>query len=563
MHAEEKGNMVRAVLVVLVSLSMLTACGQLDSLLERLDQMEPAQERDTTQGSSPKTPKPNVDSKGESKGVGDTAEVGSFLVTLNDVKGQSSDTNQDGGSDTQGHYYVVVDLTLENRAEAPLDASEADYLLRDEESYSFEKESLSGQKPQPEGQVVPGGKASGEVAFDLGTEPVTGPLTLFVSLSGQPDVTQAAFEFEVKLEEPKKPQPGPDSAEKEDQANPKHDSAEADYKMIEDPTGGLTVEVPPGWEVEIGANSEGGGGPNSWSYYAGEDISSSITTARSLDAWYQGQGAEQGSGAYIVASRTLAQKYTDDELMYSLLFDRKANICTTGPYEDFDRSPYSVKMQTWYDCAGYDNTSFVAAGAPGGRACVVVLAAKIAPGADDADRKAVRHILDSFEVDCGALPAPAPTASEASATPTASASPSATASASAEAQAGRCSDPSYKAQNPGECGTTGYNPVSDPGDNYDQGVVVGDDTPDCARPEDVLESGLCRDRATANPTASPAAGGGVPPLPPDGDYDCDDFNSQAQAQQVYEQDTNDPYGLDGPIGEGYTGEQGVACEELL
>ena len=121
----------------------------------------------------------------------------------------------------------------------------------------------------------------------------------------------------------------------------------------------------------------------------------------------------------------------------------------------------------------------------------------------ESDREAAQHILDSFQVDCGRLPAPESTAvasPSASASPAAgippeaSASPSASASGSASAQAqtgGACSDPAYKAQNPGECGTTGYNPVSDPGDNYSQGVVVGDDTPDCARPEDVLESGLC------------------------------------------------------------------------
>jgi hypothetical protein len=70
-------------------------------------------------------------------------------------------------------------------------------------------------------------------------------------------------------------------------------------------------------------------------------------------------------------------------------------------------------------------------------------------------------------------------------------SASASASASAEAQTGACSDPVYKAQNPGECGTVGYNPVSDAGDNYSQGVVVGDDTSDCAHHEDVMESSLC------------------------------------------------------------------------
>jgi hypothetical protein len=109
-------------------------------------------------------------------------------------------------------------------------------------------------------------------------------------------VTQAAFEFEVKLEEARKPQPKSDGAEKVDQAKPKHEGTEPNYKVIEDLTGSLTVEVPPSWGVEIGADSEGGGGPNSWSHYVGEDITSSITTARSLDAWYQGQGAEHGSG---------------------------------------------------------------------------------------------------------------------------------------------------------------------------------------------------------------------------------------------------------------------------
>lgn len=46
------------------------------------------------------------------------------------------------------------------------------------------------------------------------------------------------------------------------------------------------------------------------------------------------------------------------------------------------------------------------------------------------------------------------------------------------------------------------------------------------------------------------------------EFDCDDFATQEDAQAVYDQDTSDPSGLDGPIGEGFTGEEGVACEEL-
>lgn len=40
-----------------------------------------------------------------------------------------------------------------------------------------------------------------------------------------------------------------------------------------------------------------------------------------------------------------------------------------------------------------------------------------------------------------------------------------------------------------------------------------------------------------------------------GDYDCADFDTQADAQEVYEQDTSDPYGLDGDDDE-------EACERL-
>lgn len=45
-------------------------------------------------------------------------------------------------------------------------------------------------------------------------------------------------------------------------------------------------------------------------------------------------------------------------------------------------------------------------------------------------------------------------------------------------------------------------------------------------------------------------------------YDCEDFTYQEEAQAVFDQDTSDPYGLDGPIGEASDGVPGVACESL-
>ncbi|MDP9474711.1 MAG: hypothetical protein M3R38_03285 [Actinomycetota bacterium] len=45
-------------------------------------------------------------------------------------------------------------------------------------------------------------------------------------------------------------------------------------------------------------------------------------------------------------------------------------------------------------------------------------------------------------------------------------------------------------------------------------------------------------------------------------FDCADFDTQEEAQAVYDQDPSDPSGLDGPQGEASDGTLGVACESL-
>jgi hypothetical protein len=203
------------------------------------------------------------------------------------------------------------------------------------------------------------------------------------------------------------------------------------YNLIQSPDGALSVEVPPSWGVETGEDSEKEAKQNTWSYFAGEYLISSITTAPSIDEWY----STGTSGAYMVASRALAQ-YSDYELTHSLFNASKDEVCTPGPYKDINRSPYSGKIQTWYDCGDDNATTYTVAAAPGGRECVVVLNARISDGAE---RKAIEHLVDSFEVDCGRvtsgpLPSPSATASPATgASPEAAASPEATPESSASA----------------------------------------------------------------------------------------------------------------------------------
>lgn len=48
----------------------------------------------------------------------------------------------------------------------------------------------------------------------------------------------------------------------------------------------------------------------------------------------------------------------------------------------------------------------------------------------------------------------------------------------------------------------------------------------------------------------------------DGSYNCEDFDTQEEAQEFFDADPSDPDGLDGPPGDAFTGESGVACEGL-
>jgi hypothetical protein len=280
------------------------------------------------------------------------------------------------------------------------------------------------------------------------------------------------------------------------------------YNLIETPDGSLSAEVPQSWGVETGEDSEKEAGPNTWSNHAGEYLTSSITTAPNLDAWY----STGTSGAYLVASKRLTQ-YSDYELTHSLLFAHRAEDCTTtGPYKDYNRPPYSGKIQTWYECGLDGATTFAVAATPERRECMVVLDVRIS---NEADRKAIEHLVNTFEVDCGSLPPSEPL--DASAT--------ASASAASETETDTpdpCPDPDFPRETPDGCQAS--------------------DLPDVSSPS-----------SSASPSASPSAADASPGAVEGMPQDCGDFASQKAAQDFLEVDPSDPANLDGDG-------DGVACE---
>jgi hypothetical protein len=196
-----------------------------------------------------------------------------------------------------------------------------------------------------------------------------------------------------------------------------HAKVSPGYKAITDDAEALSVEVPSGWEHLTGIDSEVGA---NWSDFGGEGLLSSITASADLDAWHK---TGRVPGTYVAASRTLAQTYSDDELVASGPNDFSYR-CEAGVRRGFERPAYYGRLQAWKNCDGNgDGSAVTLVAAPEDRDCVVLLQV-IMYGEDGKD--VGQHIIDSFEANCGRV-----TAHASSASASTSASPAASASASA------------------------------------------------------------------------------------------------------------------------------------
>jgi len=165
------------------------------------------------------------------------------------------------------------------------------------------------------------------------------------------------------------------------------------YAVVTDGAGALRLEVPLGWDHATGEESETGEGGRNWSDFAGEGHKASITAAPNLDDWETAGGVP---GVYAVASKALAQGYTDEQLVASGPFD--LSPCEPGARSDFVRGPYAGRMQAWHNCeVGAAATFLTLSAAPEGRECVVLMQLAMY---GEADVEVGQHILDALEVEC-------------------------------------------------------------------------------------------------------------------------------------------------------------------
>lgn len=159
-----------------------------------------------------------------------------------------------------------------------------------------------------------------------------------------------------------------------------------DYDTLTDDSGSVIVEIPAGWDDRLTDEETD----------FGEDgmVVPSVTASTDLDTWHDTGGIP---GVFFLASGSLAQSYTDDQLLDPPNNDFSAK-CELGERKDFERGPYSGRIQAWDNCYGKgEGALYTVAAASEDRECVVVLQVGTY---SEKDREAAKRILDTFEVDC-------------------------------------------------------------------------------------------------------------------------------------------------------------------
>jgi serine protease Do len=159
-----------------------------------------------------------------------------------------------------------------------------------------------------------------------------------------------------------------------------------DYVAITDDSSAISVEVPKTWKDRISRTD--------WDFADDGSIGVSLAIAPSIKKFQETWGTP---GFFIGASRALAQKYTDDEIL-----DQKdwKEDCADVERDDYSLGDYAGRYELYTEC-GPDKAAFIeVAAAPAGRPYVIYAQFQVVP-ADNWD--IANHIAETMKV-VGDLP---------------------------------------------------------------------------------------------------------------------------------------------------------------
>lgn len=96
--------------------------------------------------------------------IGDTVNFDGLKITLNSVTADSGSEFEKPEEDR----FLIVDMTVENTTEEPQTVSSLmNVSLRDDDDYEYTTALYTGVKAQLDGEVAPGDKLRGQIAFDV------------------------------------------------------------------------------------------------------------------------------------------------------------------------------------------------------------------------------------------------------------------------------------------------------------------------------------------------------------------------------------------------------------
>lgn len=110
-------------------------------------------------------PGPEAEPTHETYFIGDTVKMGDLVFTLNSARW---DTGSEYMKPDPGVKWLVFDCTIENAGASPTTISSLlMFVLYDEESYSSDLTIFADTKGSLDGELGPGRKMRGEIAFDV------------------------------------------------------------------------------------------------------------------------------------------------------------------------------------------------------------------------------------------------------------------------------------------------------------------------------------------------------------------------------------------------------------
>lgn len=97
--------------------------------------------------------------------IGDAISIGDYVLTVNSTRTSNGDEFM---KPDDGNIWYIIDATVENKSDEPVNISSLlMFTLSDSEGYSYDQTYVPDAKGSLDGELAPGRKMRGEIAYEV------------------------------------------------------------------------------------------------------------------------------------------------------------------------------------------------------------------------------------------------------------------------------------------------------------------------------------------------------------------------------------------------------------